>query len=164
VELRSRGPELEMTYVQSLPLGATEIRASASEEGARGRRHRGLHDIQQEMGFTLQQGSPIRLFFGWEGGLEAYIGPRPDLSPGARSGGIRILDFQMDGDEWLLSVEGEGGTEEPVNLLGAMVAVEGEGVEVRREGEGRSVLLIRFPGGEPRVIRTVRLTPAAPSR
>ncbi len=164
VELQTSGPAVEMTYVQAIPLGATEIQASASVGGARSRRDIGLHEIRQEMVFTLRQGSPVRLSFHWRGGLEAYVGPRPALSPGARSGGIRMLDFRMDGEEWVLSVEGEGGTEESVNLLGETVAVEGEGVEVRRETGGRAVLRIRFPDGEARVVRTVRLTPALPSR
>ena len=75
-----------------------------------------------------------------------------------------FVDFLMDGEGWVLSVEGEGGTEESVHLLGSMVAVEEDGVEVLREGEGRSALRIRFPDGEPRVIRTVRLTPSLPNR
>jgi hypothetical protein len=164
VELQSTGPDVEMVYVQAIPLGATDIRSSASVSEALGPRRQGLHDTQQEMEFTLRQGSPVRLSFQWVGGLEPYTEPRPSLSAGARSGGIRILDFLLDGQDWFLTVEGEGGTQESINLLGAAVTAEDEGAEVRREAPGRSLLLIRFPDGEGTVVRTIRLAPAVAGR
>ncbi|MGD2120347.1 MAG: GH116 family glycosyl hydrolase [Gemmatimonadota bacterium] len=164
VQLQSTGPEVEMTYVQAIPLGATEVRASASVDAALGRQQQGLHDIQQEMVFTLREEAPVRLSFQWVGGLEAYTEPQPTLSPGAMSGGIRILDFLRDGEDWVLSVEGEGGTQEAVRLLGAAVTVDDDGVEVRGETEEQSALLIRFPAGRPRVVKTIRLSPAVPNR
>jgi hypothetical protein len=153
-----------MTYIQPIPPGATEIRASSDLEETRGRRHHGIHDLQQEMAFTLQQGSPVRLSFQWAGGLEAYTEIQPGLSPGARSGGIRVLDFREVGEGWILSLEGDGGTAGSVRLLGASVFAEDEGAEVRPEAEGRWVLSVRFPHGEPRAVRTIHLVPATPDR
>jgi hypothetical protein len=157
VEFRSRGPEVEVTYVQPIPLGATGIRATANVEGTRGRQDRGVHDLRQEMEFTLRQNSPVRLSFQWVGGLEVYPMIRPVLLPGATSSGIRILDFFQDGDGWILSLEGEGGSEGSLMVKGSSVEVQGEGVEVQGELQGRSILLVRFPGGETRVTRTIRL-------
>ncbi len=162
VELRADGPEVEITYVQAIPLGATGVRASANVEEGRGEQHRSLHDIQQDLSFSLREDAPVRLTFQWTGGLEVSPEPLPDLLPGAKSGGIRVLDFVLDGGDWILSVEGDGGREGSVRLWGSEVSADEEGIEVRREEVGRSTLLVRFPEGRSRVTRTIRLIPTDP--
>ena len=163
VELESRGPTVEMTYVQSIPLGATRIRVGGNVEGGHGGQHIGRHDIQHEITFNLTEGVTVRLSFQWEGGLEVYPGFDPLLSPGVSSRGLRILDFTWDGEEWALTVEGEGGAGGTVFLLGEPVDAEGGRIGLRQEGIGRSFLMIDFPDDGPRVVRTVRLRPREPS-
>ena len=153
---------MELTYIQAIPLGASDIRASSSGADVRQSQHQGLHDVQVEMGFTLREGSPVRLSFQWTGGLEVSTQPEPALSQGARSGGVRILDFTMDGDEWVLEVEGEGGSDGRVNLFGSSVSANEEGVEVMEGEPGRAVLQMSFPGGESRSLRTLRLFRSVP--
>ncbi|MFH1764674.1 MAG: GH116 family glycosyl hydrolase [Gemmatimonadota bacterium] len=163
VELESWGPPVEMTYVQSIPLGATDICVDGNAEGGPGVQRRGRHEIQHEITFRLAEGSPVRLSFRWEGGLEVYPGFDPRLSPGVSSRGPRILDFTRDGEDWVLTVEGEGGAGGTVFLQGVDVEADGGSIEPRQGEPGVSVLMVEFPNEGPRVVRTLRLRPRRPS-
>jgi len=158
VELESQGPEVTLSYVQALPLGARDINMGQNPDPTGGRRVTGRHDEQQHLTFSLMEGRPVRMAYRWTGGLEVYPPVDSDLRPGDRSRGVRILDFARDGADWLLTLEGEGGREERVVLVG-------EGVEADRgritagEEPGTAILSLAFPGSG-RVEQTVRLRPA----
>ncbi len=159
VEMESQGPEVELTYIQGIPLGAQNIVMEGDPEGGRGRQEAGRHDIQHQLTFTLSERSSVQLRFEWDGGLEVYRGVDEELAVGSSSRGPRILDFTREGEVRLLTVEGEGGKEETVFLRGE--AVETEGGRITRLGErGKSILEIPFPDSGPRVVRTIRLRPA----
>lgn len=157
--MESQGPEVELTYIQGIPLGAQNIVMEGNPEGGRDRQEAGRHDIQHQLTFTPSERSSVQLRFEWDGGLEVYRGVDEELAVGSSSRGPRILDFTREGEVWLLAVEGEGGKEETVFLRGE--AVETEGGRITRLGErGKSILEISFPDSGPRVVRTIRLRPA----
>jgi hypothetical protein len=164
VELESRGPPVEMDYVQSIPLGATDIRLETNTEGKPGRQVEGPHDIRHEVTFSLTEGSPVRLLFQWAGGLEVYPTIDTGLTPGITSHGLRILDFGRDDDAWVLTVEGDGGSKEVVHLLGEAVEADGARLGQRDDETGRSELEIEFPSEGPRVVRTLRIRPVGGPR
>jgi len=156
VELESRGPAVELTYIQAIPLGARNVRMEGPLESGGGTQKAGPHDIQHELTFTLEEGSPVRIRYLWDGGLEVYRAFQESLHPGSPSQGVRILDFVRDGEGWLLTVEGAGGGEETVFLRGESVVAEGARIS-RFEGPETSILEIPFPNTGPRVVRTLRL-------
>jgi len=155
VDLESTGPDLTLTYRQALPLGAESARMASNLEGVRSRQSVGRHDIQHELTFTLSEGQPVHLSFQWEGGLEVYREPHETLDRGSRSRGPRILDFTREGDDWVLIVEGQGGSEETIYLRG--VAVDADTGSVRTGEDGAGILSIPFSRIGDRVVETVRL-------
>jgi hypothetical protein len=156
LEMEGSGPALDLTYRQALPLGARNVTVSGNPERGGGRQTEGRHDTRHEVTFTLTEGRPVRLSFRWEGGLEVYREPNEQLRRGSRSKGPRVLDLTQDGEDWLLTVEGQGGVEEHIHLRGERVEPDLGSV---RPGAGEaSVLTIPFPETGPRVVRTVRLT------
>ena len=167
VEFIGHGPAVEVTYIQSIPLGAEDIRLVGEPGALRGRSAVGPHDLQHEVAFELQEGMPIRLRYHWVGGLEVYQRLAPELKPGSPSQGIRILDFTRGGDDWLLTLEGEGGEGGRIFLQGVLVeaVAAGNALVGRLEEPGASFLQIEFPDSSPRVVQTIRLraTPAPPA-
>ena len=163
VELTLRGPPVELTYVQALPLGARNVRVDGTPPEASAELREGLHDLQHQMTFFLSEEVPVRLNFQWDGGLSVFT-PTSDHGPGDRSGGVRILDFVREGEEWILTLEGDGGGQ-------GVVLLRGEGVvtpkgEVLRPSPGETDIFVyrpSFPDTGPRVVRTIRLRPAEPS-
>ena len=81
---------------------------------------------------------------------------RKGLAAGDASRGPRILDFVQDGDEWLLTVEGEGGVDETIFLKGQPVETD-DGRIRQLQGTEEWSLEIPFPPSAPRVARTLRL-------
>jgi glycogen debranching enzyme len=156
VFLESQGPAVTLTYVQALPLGARDIVLEGNPEPSTDGVEEGRHDLQQRATFSLMEGRPVHLTFRWTGGLEVHPAPPARVMPGARSGGIRILDFRRDGEDWLLRVEGEGGREGRVMLAGEPVEPDVGQVTLDEES-GARILAIPFPASSPRVIRIVRL-------
>jgi len=158
VQLESEGPEVRLTFIQGLPLGAREIVVEGNIEAAEGRQETARHDVQHRLDISLGEGHPVYLTFRWVGGLEVYPTPDATLLPGSRSRGTRILDFRRDGEDWLLTVEGEGGTAGRVTLVGESVEPD-LGRILRDEATEAMVVEVPFPADGPRVIRTVRLRP-----
>ncbi len=156
VELESQGPEIELTYVQAIPLGAENVHMEGSPGvGTIGQRAE-RHEIQGRATFTLSEGTPVRLAFQWSGGLEVYTDLSQELLPGSISRGARILDFTREGEDWILVVEGEGGREESVLLMGEPVLAEVGRILPHVEG-GPWKLQIPFPESGSRVTRTIRI-------
>jgi len=156
--LTLEGPPVELTFIQSIPLGARNIRMDGNLEGARGRPGVGRHDQTHELTFTLAEGAPADFRFSWEGGL-AVEPPELPLTLGEASGGLRVLDFSMEGEEWVLVLEGDGGQTHHLTLFGEPVeSVDGQGPSPHGAG-GTMILPVKFPGTH-RVQRTIRLRPA----
>jgi glycogen debranching enzyme len=153
------GPPLELRYVQAIPLGARNVQMEGSVGTPEGFLRTGIHDLQYEVVFQLSEETPAELQFRWDGGLELLPPPgRPE--PGGASGGIRILDFTREGDDWILVVEGDGGTTQTVRLRGErIVTAEGQ-VEEMDGAPGITLLTLRFPDTGGRVVRQIRLTQA----
>jgi hypothetical protein len=159
VELAVHGPPLELTYIQSLPLGARNIRLEGVPAETPGEVREGPHDVQHEVTLVVSEGRPIRLHFRWEGGLRVFTPPSL-LSPGDRSGGVRVLDFLKEGDQWILTVEGDGGGEGVVSFRGeAVVTPQGEVLEPSSAESDIFSHRLAFPDTGIRVVQTVRLRP-----
>jgi hypothetical protein len=152
------GPPVELTYLQAIPLGARSVHMEGNPAGGNGRQATGRHDQIHEVTFNLQEGSPIEIRFGWEGGLEVEA-PTSSLSLGAQSGGLRVLDFTMDGEEWALLLEGEGGGSQSLTVYGEAVESGDAGTSLTPGPTGQTTILVDFPG-IGRVQRTIRLRPA----
>jgi len=160
VRIESQGPDLELTYTQPIPLGARSIQVEGVPQGSTQHQVTGRHDIQHQVTLPMTQGRPVNLSFRWEGGLEVYTGFDEDFQPGEPSKGPRILDFTREGEEWILTVEGDGGESSGVFLQGERFEAD-MGQITGGEGEnGRAFLSLEFPDTAPRVVLTVRLRPA----
>ncbi len=175
VELRLTGPDVVLTYTQPIPPGARNVRTEAPATSGRepppvrlsGTQPtdpvEGRHDLQLPVTVHLSEGDTVRLRFAWEGGLEVFPDFGPRLRPGERSGGIRILDFTRGagGEDWSLTLEGDGGGTGSVLLRGEEI-VPGEGVLSPIAGtDDMYRLTVSFDGGSSRVVRTVHLRPAS---
>lgn len=155
VAISLEGPPLTLTYFESIPLGATAMSMDTNVQTGAGRQARGRHDQTHELTFLLQEGHPVELRFSWEGGLEV-VPPGGRTALGSRSDGLRVLDFTMDGEDWLLTLEGEGGRSQEIALRGGPLTSEEKGVSLTRDPSGATRLLVAFPGSG-RVRRTLRL-------
>ena len=163
IAITSRGPALELDLVPDVPPGATGVTVSQDwrggatlPRGAGAERSRGqLAPIR----VPLNAGEPTEVTLAWDGGL-AVAPPRIELEPGQRSAGLRVLDLEVDGEGWLLSLEGTAGRAYEVGLFGAPVdfAVAGGDATVSA-GPGGS-LGVRFADGEGRAAVSIRLTPS----
>lgn len=160
VSLTLAGPPVELTFIQSIPLGARNVRMEGNLVGEGGTQTTGLHDQSYRITFTLKEGQPAELHFFWEGGL-AVEPPELPLALGATSGGLRILDFTMDGEEWVLLLEGDGGQTHEVTLFGEAVE-RGEGELLSPHGPRSTIIFPVTFDGTGRVRKTLRLKPARP--
>lgn len=158
VSLSVEGPPVDLTFVQSIPLGAGNPRVTGSLGRRPNRRSVGRHDQTLEVTITLEEGTHSELNFDWDGGLvvEPPTGP---LVLGSPSGGLRVLDFTMEGEEWVLLLEGDGGASH-------WVTVYGEGIETDEADVSPSLgppvgtsLRVEFPG-TGRVQKTIHLRPS----
>lgn len=75
---------------------------------------------------------------------------------GARSGGLRILDFFQEGDEWVLFLEGDGGSRHPLRVFGDAVETTDGPASTPSGFEGGTTIFVDFTGSG-RVKRTLRL-------
>jgi hypothetical protein len=157
VSLTLTGPPVQLTYLQSIPLGAEEVRVSGLGEGTVGPLSSGLHDQIQRVDLPLVEGSGVDLSFSWEGGLTPEP-PTLALTPGAGSGGLRILDFTLEDGSWVLLLEGDGGEIHDVTLYGAPVETEAGELLAPLGATSTMVLPVEFPG-EGRVKKSIRLNP-----
>ncbi len=180
--ISSEGSGLEVDFVPDVPAGATGVRVMMS--GGTGdvslprpgsERSRGAFPPVR---VRVVRGEPTEIVATWEGGL-TVAPPRIDLRPGQRSEGLRILDLEADGDEWLLTIEGTAGHEYVVDLFGSSVeaaVIDGSARLVPRLAEGagegggageaggpvagNTRLRVEFAEGEGRQEVTLRLTPS----
>ena len=125
----------------------------------------------------LAEGDAAVVTTRWQGGL-AVAPPRIDLEPGQRSTGLRVIDFESDGEGWLLTIEGTAGHEYLVDLYGTAVQAmaTGDGATVSpapptadaaRAGMGGGRFMVAFVAGERmagegRRTVTLRLVPTGP--
>ena len=119
----------------------------------------GLHDLQYEITLPLSEDARTRLRLRWEGGLEVLPqigGPQP----GGRSAGIRILDFTQEGEDWILVLEGDGGSAEAVRLRGERVVTEDPEIQMGEGEPGITLLRVGFPETGRRETRRIRLARA----
>jgi len=151
------GPPVELTYMHPIPLGARDVRMEGNLEEGRGREIRGRHDQAHEVTLHLQEGLPTDLRFAWEGGLEVEP-PAASLSLGDESRGLRVLDFTMESGEWVLLLEGDGGENQALTVVGEAVEAVGTGVELSPGSEEEMIVRVDFPG-TGRVQKTIRLRP-----
>ena len=116
---------------------------------------------------AVNEGERVELVVWWDGGL-TVAPPRIELEPGSEAPGLRVLDLEADGDEWLLTIEGTAGRAYEVDLFGTAVtaAVVDGGARVRamsgdtgRAAEGNTRFSVEIPDAEGRHQVTLRLTP-----
>jgi hypothetical protein len=155
VALTVQGPPVELTFVQSIPLGAEDIRMEGNVERGRAHQEGGFHDQTYRLTFTLAEENPADLAFSWRGGL-APEPPQLPLTPGAKSGGLRILDFRMEEDDWILLLEGDGGDVHELTLFGQSVRTTEGQMPSKAGNDGSMVFPVEFPSGAGRVKKTVR--------
>ena len=180
--ISSEGLGLEVDFVPDVPAGATGVRVMMSGETGDvslprpgSERGRGAFPPVR---VRVVRGEPTEIVVTWDGGL-AVAPPRIELEPGQRSEGLRILDLEADGDEWLLTIEGTAGHEYVVDLFGSSVeaaVIDGSARLVPRLAEGagegggageaggpvagNTRLRVEFAEGEGRQEVTLRLTPS----
>ncbi|MCK5650463.1 MAG: hypothetical protein KAJ42_03755, partial [Gemmatimonadetes bacterium] len=116
----------------------------------------GPSGLQVRSRFTLDGRRTVQLR--WRGGLQVEP-PHIDLVPGQQSRGYRVVDFQVEGGGWLLTLEGEAGRGYQVDLYGEAVTAQGAEVGEFDPESGRTTLRVRFPDGASRTLHTVRLRP-----
>ncbi len=157
VRLIVRGPPVELTYIQDIPLGARDVALSGTQGTQRisvsGDRGQGLAQT-----VFLREDRPAQLEYRWVGGLSVEPPDLP-LKLGATSGGLRILDFLREDDTWVLELEGDGGKSHTLVLFGEALETE-DGIRMDPDpGSGRMALSVPFQG-QGRVVKTLRLKPA----
>jgi len=157
VYLSLTGPPVELTYIQSIPLGAREVRMEGGVPGMDQSQGHGLHDQSYQLTFPLEEGDMVDLRFSWEGGM-AVEPPDLPLEIGAESGGLRVLDFTMEAGEWVLLLEGDGGETHEVTLFGPPVEREGGGILSPQGPQNTIIFPVSFEG-TGRSKKTVRLKP-----
>jgi len=183
VDVTSRGPEVDLGLLLSVPLGAEDVRASASGSGdagaargsgggvgagVRGDPVAGRHDRTVTRTLHLTDGATLSSAVTWTGGLQVAA-PLVDLVPGQASSGVRVVDFTEADGGWLLELEGEAGRAYDVRLFGAtpvVAGVTGASAEVRTPGATLAatradahLLHVLFPDGSGRRLAAVRLRP-----
>ena len=121
----SGGPPVTIDYLPDVPLGAAFMDISVAgaewigapqEPGAPGA-------AMPPPRVRLSEGETAVVTARWEGGL-AVAPPRIDLEPGQRSTGLRVIDFEHDGEAWLLTIEGTAGREYALDLYGTPVRAD----------------------------------------
>jgi hypothetical protein len=157
VRFHLTGPPVDLTYAQPIPLGARTIRLQGTEMPVHEEVTENLHDQSYEIRLTLREGTSVELSFSWQGGLEVAP-PEPSLELGASSGGLRVLDFTFQDGEWVLLLEGDGGSSPELTLLGEAVETREDASLVRSPTSGWTTCTIPFQG-EGRVKRTLHLRP-----
>jgi hypothetical protein len=158
VRLSGEGPPVEIAYTQSVPLGARNVRVEGSPGVESGRGGNGRHDRFHETNVTLRENAPVELRFSWEGGLEVEP-PVTAVPVGAGSGGLRVLDFFMEGAEWVLLLEGDGGSSHPLRVFGEAVEATDGNTTVRPGPDRVTTVSVDFTG-QGRVRKTLRLRSA----
>ncbi|MDE2679136.1 MAG: GH116 family glycosyl hydrolase [Gemmatimonadota bacterium] len=175
----SGGPPVTVDYLADVPLGAAFVDFSiAGAEWVDAPREPGAPGAAMPSPrVRLAEGEPAVVTTRWQGGL-AVAPPRIDLEPGQRSTGLRVIDFESDGEGWLLTIEGTAGHEYLVDLYGTAVQAmaTGDGATVSpapptadaaRAGMGGGRFMVAFVAGERmagegRRTVTLRLVPAGP--
>ncbi len=148
------GSDVTVALALPVPLGARDVQLQAAPEYGPGSLQQGLHDGHMSVELPISNDS-VTVFVRWEGGL-AVEPPTVDLEPGQASQGVRVLDFQFDAEAWFLTLEGAPGHSYDVVLHGEEIN-DIDGAEVLERDGGRNWIRVRFPGGERRLTRIVRL-------
>ena len=100
---------------------------------------------------------PVTAVVAFGGGLDVEP-PLVDLTPGQSDRGLRVLDARIDGNGFVLDVEGAAGTTSALALHSDQ-ALLAEGARVAGR-EGRRIRLeVTFPTGEGFTTSRVRLRP-----
>jgi len=159
----SSGPPVDLTVVLPVPLGATDITATASYGPGASRVVQGAHDEQASLTARLTGAIPVDFRAFWKGGLSVGA-PTIHLVPGQSSTGVRVVDFTGGADGWLLELGGEAGRSYDLHLYGAVPrvgAVTGA-VATLTPATGTPkdphVLHVTFPQGVGRKDASIRLT------
>ena len=74
------------------------------------------------------------------------------------SRGLRVLDFTMESGEWVLLLEGDGGENQALTVVGEAVEAVGTGVELSPGSEEEMIVRVDCPS-TGRIQRTIRLPP-----
>ncbi len=134
---RSGGGEhaMRVTVTPALPLGAAALAVRIGRVGSRSiagsaaepRLERTAHDVHADVVVALDSIRPdASVIYAYSGGAEV-LAPEPAISVGDRPHGLRLLDFRMDGDDYVIAVEGLAGEVYPLTIrsIGSLVGVRG---------------------------------------
>ncbi len=162
IEITGRGPAIEIGLVPELPTGATRVEIRQTGGGGATLPQRDAARPRGEVPpirVPLRDGEPTEIALIWSGGLKVAP-PRIDLKPGQQSAGLRVLNLEVDGEGWLLDLEGTAGREYEVGLFGPPVdyAATDRAATVSMRSDG--TLRVRFAEGEGRAAVSIRLTPS----
>jgi glycogen debranching enzyme len=163
-----QGPPIELTYTGSLPADAkrpsVEVQSAdgSSDALARPSPEPSISVTPRESLVRLRMRldtDTVRISIRWEGGL-AVVPPTSDLQPGQRSRGIRVLDFQRDGergsDTWIATVEGESGRPYHLRFFGKQVQ-RVEGAHILEVDGPNTIIEVMVPPSARRMTTTIRL-------
>ncbi len=156
VDIERSGPEIALEVRLPTPPGARDHQLDVTAMNAVGTEQvlRRPREIQVTQVFRLS-GEHATLQLTWSGGLTVEP-PTPDLEPGQRSAGLRVLDFRGDGGTWNLTVEGDRGRSYTVRLHGEPLG-RAEGAEIVLTDHGVTTVAISFPAGAGRTTESIRL-------
>jgi glycogen debranching enzyme len=144
--LRASGAPVEVEWVQAIPPGAREARATV--DGAP------VEAPEARMSVTVTS-QPRRLEFSWTGGL-AIEPPTVRLAVGQVSHGLRVVDVRATEAGWMLAVEGAAGAHYTLRVYGERIA-RAEGAEIVGTDGAATLLGITLAPGAGRVARTIAI-------
>ena len=160
--LTTSGPPLTFDFVPDVPAGAevvsirvNGVEAEASPDGS----VEVTPTAAPPPAAVPPAGGRAEIVVSWTGGL-AVAPPRVDLRPGARSVGLRILDFGAEGDGWTISVEGIAGHAYDIGLFGTSVVPAVTSGRARVSEAEAGAIRVEFAEGDGRGTAVIRLVAA----
>lgn len=125
----TRGPPLSIRVAPALPLGADIERIVIDDTDAALNAEESAHDLHGVAELILERDAQVE--FHYAGGMDIV----------AATGGLRVLDFRLEGRDYLIVVEGQAGLQYALQLL----------------ARTRSTLQVTMPPGNGQVRKTVRV-------
>lgn len=125
------GAPLSIRVAPALPLGANIERIVIDDTDAALNAEESAHDLHGVVELVLERDAQVE--FHYEGGMDVV----------AATEGLRVLDFRLEGRDYVIVVEGQASVQYPLQL----------------HGKTRSTMQITMPPGSGQVRKTVRIRP-----
>lgn len=123
------GPPLSIRVAPALPLGANIERIIIDDTDAALNAEESAHDLHGVAELVLERDAQVE--FHYDGGMDVV----------AATEGLRVLDFRLEGRDYVVVVEGWAGVQYPLQL----------------HGKTRSTMQVTMPPGSGQIRKTVRI-------